>query len=160
MARLPSLAERDRQQLETWVRSRTSPHRIVERSRIVLLACRGFPFTAIAAQLRVSRNTVRLWVQRFEQDGIGALMTERPGRGRPRGISARSIAAVMQTTREVQQDERSVRRVAALAGTSVSMVWRIWKRYGIQYEREPQELHGAREPNLRNATERDRHEQG
>jgi len=129
--RVEQLSAAEREQLHDWVRSRTSPYRVVVRSRIVLLASRGRSSADIAAQLQVAPATVRLWLRRFEHGGLAALATEAPGRGRPLGISVLTAVSVLEATRLLLKGTRSVRRVAAEAGTSASSVWRIWKRYGL-----------------------------
>jgi transposase len=129
--RLGRLSVAEYAQLQNWVRSRTSPYRVVVRSRIVLLAHRGLTVIASAAQLHVAPATVRLWRRRFEHGGLGALTTEKAGRGRPSGISASIAVSVLEAMRVLETDMRSMRRVAARAGTSASSVCRIWKRYGL-----------------------------
>jgi transposase len=129
VSRQLSLAERE--QLQQWTRSRTSSHRVVARSRIVLLSSRGLSTSEVAKQLRVSPATVRLWCRRFEQGGPAALAVEAGGRGRPRGASPDVELAVLRATRSSPEDAWSVRGVAARARTSPTNVWRIWKRHGL-----------------------------
>lgn len=71
-----------RQVLESWARSRTMPHRLVLRSRIILMLGAGHSAREVARTLGVSRNTVDLWKHRFMEGGCEQLMRERPGRGR------------------------------------------------------------------------------
>jgi hypothetical protein len=52
------------------------------RGRIVLAAGLGKSETAIAAQMRVNRKTVRLWRDRFAAQGLPSLWEIAPGRGR------------------------------------------------------------------------------
>jgi len=68
----------DRSQLEGWVRAKTSPQRIVFRSRICLLAADGFSNSAIARQLGATRVTVLLWRKRFEEQGPYGLTKDAP----------------------------------------------------------------------------------
>lgn len=71
-----------RQVLEGWARSRTMPHRLVLRGRIILMLGDGHSAREVARTLGVSRNTVDLWKRRFMEGGCEQLMCERPGRGR------------------------------------------------------------------------------
>jgi transposase len=121
----------ERATLQQWARRRTSPHRLVVRSRIVLLAADGLSPATIAATLQVSPATVRLWKQRFALGGPAALATEAPGRGRRPGTALAVTVAVLEATRAIGTRRVTVRRVAAQAGTSPSTVWRVWRRYAL-----------------------------
>ena len=118
-------------ELQRWARQRTSPHRLVVRSRIVLLASMGLTVVAIAARLQVAAATVRLWRRRFAQGGVAALTSDAPRRGRPAGISLAAAAAVIDATRHLTARRRTVRGVACQAGTSPTTVWRVWRRFGL-----------------------------
>ena len=62
-------------------RSRTAPARAVERACIVGLAHRGRRVPAIADEVGVSEQTVRRWLGRFAERGLGGLAdAARPGR--------------------------------------------------------------------------------
>jgi transposase len=124
------LSGAEREQLQKWARSRTVSHRIVIRCRIVLLKSRGLSVNAIAAYLRVSPTTVRLWCKRFERHGVAALIREAPGGGRPLGRSREAELAVLRATRACAP-ALSVRRVAAHANTCAATVWRVWRRHTI-----------------------------
>lgn len=121
----------ERAQLQQWARQRTSPYRLVVRSRIVLLASKGLTVAAIAAKIQVTAATVRLWKRRFAHGGVAALLSEAPGRGRPSGISRAVAVAVLEATHRLAADRRTVRRVAKQAGTSPSTAWRVWRRFAL-----------------------------
>ena len=55
----------ERSQLESWVRGRSTPHRLVLRARIVLRASEGLENFQIAEELRTRPNAVSLWRRRF-----------------------------------------------------------------------------------------------
>lgn len=61
------------------------------RVDIILRAAAGQPNYRIAKQLKISRNTVKLWRQRFVREGMDGLKT-RPIPGRPRKHSAEARA--------------------------------------------------------------------
>ena len=61
--------------LESWVRSRTLPRRQVERAKIVLAAFRGESSRGIAASVGIARDTARLWMRRYEADGLDGIET-------------------------------------------------------------------------------------
>jgi transposase len=127
------LSVQERAQLLRWTRARTSAHRLVVRSRIILMASEGRPAGVIAARLHVSRATVRLWCDRFSKYGVAALERERSGRGRRPGMSPRVVAAVLRTMQTPPQNAGgwTTRALATAAGTSASTVCRIRKRYSI-----------------------------
>jgi len=107
--------------LERWVRARTSPQRLVLRSRIVLLAAAGDSKATIAKRLGTTTQTVRLWWLRFGRGGPAALSRDAPGRGRKPRVSSTSIA---QALRETSDRPLSVRKLAQRLGTSSSAVQR------------------------------------
>jgi len=64
-----SMTAEQKRTLETWIRARTTPQKIVLRSRICVLAGEGKSNNAIADQLGTSRPTVLLWRKRFKEAG-------------------------------------------------------------------------------------------
>jgi transposase len=74
----------DRPTLEAWIRARTTPQRVVLRSRVVLLLAEGMSAREVARRLGVSRHTVDLWRKRYLAEGCETLTRDRPGRGRKR----------------------------------------------------------------------------
>jgi DNA invertase Pin-like site-specific DNA recombinase len=119
----------ERALLDLWVRSGSSPVRLVRRSRIVLLLDEGFRQSEVAEALGLGRRTVARWEQRFRDGGPEALRRDRPGRGRPKGRRAEMVARVLRVTQELRVggDSHSARAVAALAGISHSTVLRVWR---------------------------------
>ncbi len=57
--------------------------RVIIRVDIVMRAARGQTNYMIAKQLKISRNTVKLWRYRFAREGLAGLMTK-PIPGRPK----------------------------------------------------------------------------
>jgi len=80
----PFLPGRDRATLERWIRARTTPQRLVLRSRVVLLLAGGLSAREVGRRLGVSRHTVDLWRSRYMAEGCDSLAHDRPGRGRKR----------------------------------------------------------------------------
>jgi transposase len=128
------LSEQERAQLQSWVRSRTSPFRLVQRSRIVLLHAAGLSAHAIASRVGVAPGTARLWIQRFLKVGVSALSVEAPRGGRPAGSDPNMTLAVLRATRQLAGTGAGVRQVSTVAGVSASSVWRVWKRLAIDTE--------------------------
>ena len=69
--------------LQQLANKRTTPQRVVERAKIVLSSAQGLSGSAICAAVGVSRPTVTQWLDRYEADGIEALLQDRPRSGRP-----------------------------------------------------------------------------
>jgi len=78
-----TLTTEERQRLEAVVRTRTAPHRAVQRARVVLLAAEGMANTAIAGEVGLSRAMVVQWRQRFARDRLPGLADRPRPRGRP-----------------------------------------------------------------------------
>ena len=68
----------DRSRLKRLTRARTTPHREVERARIVLSSAAGGSGHSICAKVGVTRPTVTLWRDRYEAKGL-AILIERSG---------------------------------------------------------------------------------
>src|SRR3989304_455935 len=68
-----TLMSEERQSLEVLARSRTAPHRAVQRAHLVLLAAEGMANTTIAREVGLSRARVVQWRQRFAQARLAGL---------------------------------------------------------------------------------------
>ena len=79
------LEREQREQLEAMASSRSLPHGLVTRVRIILLSADGLSNKDIAARLRLNQVTVGLWRRRFVKQGLTGLHEELRS-GRPRSI--------------------------------------------------------------------------
>jgi putative transposase len=132
------LADDEREQLEIIAYSRSLPHSLVIRAQIILLAARGFPNIAVAAQLKISDRTVGSWRQRYLDQGIAGLHDEFRN-GRPRTIAEDEVMDLIQTTLRTPPADGthwSCRSMADQTGLSKSTVQRIWQTLGIQPHRQ------------------------
>jgi transposase len=77
------VTEEERSKVERLTRARSAPVRLVHRAQIVQLALQGMTVPAIGQELGVSEKMVRVWLERFEQEGIAGL-NDAPRSGRPR----------------------------------------------------------------------------
>ena len=131
------LTDDHRQQLDALASSRSLPHGLARRARIVLLSAQGLANTAIAERLSVSQPTVGKWRGRYLASGLEGLYDEmRPGR--PRSIEDEQVAQLVRLTLEGKPRNAthwSVRSMAEEAGLSKSTVQRIWKAFGLQPHR-------------------------
>ncbi len=87
--RVLALRPGDRATLERWVRSRTTPQRLVERARLVLASADGLAGSAIVQRLQVSRPTVSRWLDRYAAAGLAGLLADKPRSGRPKRLELR-----------------------------------------------------------------------
>ena len=124
------LRPEDRARLEHWIKSSTTPQRLVLRSRIVLLAAAGITAIAVARSLGVSRPTVRLWVRRFDEGGPLALAHDAPGRGRHATLDTATVLARLREANLLDTHGRctNLHTAAPVLGVSVTTVWRALRR--------------------------------
>ena len=69
-------------QIEGWLTAMGTPQQVALRCHIVLAAGRGESEAAIASALEINRKTVRLWRERFSEEGLKSLWEIAAGRGR------------------------------------------------------------------------------
>src|SRR5437667_12672912 len=124
---LLALSEEERLQLNAVAKSRSLPHGLVMRARLVLFAAEGAANTVIAKKLNLSQQSVSLWRQRFLKQGLSGLHDElRPGR--PPSISYEKVATLVRKTLATQPKGGShwtVRSMAKHARLSAPTVSRI-----------------------------------
>ena len=141
--------DEDRAILTTWSRSYTLSKRLVTRSRIVLLASEGLPNRQIAARIGTTLPTVQLWRSRYQQEGLGSLEVDRPGRGRPKRLGEEVRARIISVTLSKPlrgHTHWSSRQVAREVGVSATTVLDIWREerlkphrtQGFKYSTDPE----------------------
>ena len=132
------LSEEESLQLKAIANSRSLPHSLVVRARVVLMAADGMSNTAIAEKLDLSQQSVCLWRKRYLEHGIQGLHDElKPGR--PRTISDERVASLVNrtlTTKPKDGTHWSLRRIAQTAHVSHMTAHRIWKAFGLQPHRQ------------------------
>jgi putative transposase len=130
-----SSAERER--LDSIVHSRSLPHSLVRRARIVLMSADGVANGIIAERCGVSVPTISHWRRCWRERGVAGLHGElRPGR--PRSYNDERVAALMRKvlrTRPPNATHWSVRGAAAASGISKSTVARYFALFGVQPHR-------------------------
>ena len=132
------LADSEHEQLQTLVKSRSLPHGLIRRARIVLLAAAGATNREIANKTGLSPQSVCKWRQRYLEQGLAGLHDElRPGR--PRSISDEQVAALVRktlTTKPKGATHWTIRSIAQKTGLSRLTVHRIWKAFRLQPHRQ------------------------
>ena len=124
-------------QLRSIARSRSLPHSLVRRSRIVLMSAEGKSNQAIAGACGVSVPTISHWRRCWRDRGVAGLHGElRPGR--PRSYDDEQLAALMRKvlqSRPPNATHWSVRSVAVHTGISKSTIARYFALFGLQPHR-------------------------
>jgi transposase len=127
----------ERKQLDWIARSRSLPHSLVRRARIVLMSADGVANGIIAERCGVSVPTISHWRRCWRERGVAGLHGElRPGR--PRSYNDERVAALMRKvlrTRPPNATHWSVRSAAAASGISKSTVARYFALFGVQPHR-------------------------
>jgi len=131
------LSEDERIQVSSLTKSRTLPHAIVARAKVVLWAAEGDSNTEIANRLQWTNATVGKWRRRFIERRLPGLYDElRPGR--PRSIEDEQVAALLKRTlsREPKAGTHwTVREAAQESGISKSTVHRLFQAFAVQPHR-------------------------
>lgn len=137
--RVLTLRRGDRRRLEQLARSRTTPHRVVERAQILLASAAGQSGAAICQQVGVSRPTVTLWLDRYAAEGLAGVVADHPRSGRPKQITPAAEATLINRTLHTAPPDRgthwSTRTMADATGYHHATVARIWRAHGLQPHR-------------------------
>jgi transposase len=132
-----TINEADRLQLQSMVHSRSMPHSLVRRARIVLLSGDGASNREVARRCGVSAPAVSHWRRRYQERGLGGLHDElRPGR--PRTHDDEKVAELIKLVVENKPEHAthwSVRAAAATTGIAKSTVGRYFALFGLQPHR-------------------------
>lgn len=107
------------------------PFRQVRQAKALLLAAGGVANAEIARRCSVSLPTLREWRIRFADSGVEGVAKIRPGRGRPRTVSAEAVEAIVADTLENNPDDGSThwstRTMAERHGVGKDTVARVWR---------------------------------
>jgi transposase len=124
--------------LEAWVRAKTTPQRVVLRSRICLFAAEGMSNSGIARELGTSRPTVLLWRERFHKQGPQGLSEDAPHGPSKKRLDTRKVRNIVEATLHTKPKGAthwSTRMMAEVQGVSHASVARIWDAHGLQPHR-------------------------
>ena len=129
-----ALTVEERERLEEWAsRPKTA---LAQRARLVLECAAGKSNALVARHLRIAKQTVGKWRQRFMERRLDGLLDE-PRPGAPRQVADAQVERVVRLTLETTPTDAthwSTRAMAKRCGLSQSMVSRIW-RAGLQPHR-------------------------
>jgi transposase len=127
----------ERTTLEQWARRRTTAQGLAQRAQIVLACAAGQSNSDVAAALRITRQTVGRWRQRFVQKRLDGLLDE-PRPGAPRRVTDTQVEQLIIETLEAKPADAthwSTRTLAKHVELSHSTVGRIWRAFGLQPHR-------------------------
>jgi len=131
------LNEDERIQLSTLAGSRSLPHALVARARVVLWSADGVSNAEIATRLHWTNATVGKWRRRFMERRLAGLYDELRA-GRPRSIDDERVAALLRRTigsKPKAGTHWSVRSAAQASGISKSTVHRVFQAFAVQPHR-------------------------
>jgi len=129
------LSEKERTMLVALSRGKKVPVRLAERSAIILLAAQGEENIAIAARLKMTRQKVARWRDRYAKLGIQGIEMDAPRSGRiPKISAARKKQVIEKTLQEkpAAATHWSRSTMARASGLSDSTIGRIWKAHGLK----------------------------
>jgi transposase len=130
-----ALTDETRLRLERLARERSTPVRVVDRSRIVLLNGDGLQNKQIAERMEVAPQIAVLWHNCFLTPGVDGLLRYASLPGRTPSISTRTVTQMIEkTTQSKPANSRHWSRstMAREAGISESSVGRIWRSHGLK----------------------------
>ena len=131
------LTAQERTQLESIVASRSLPHGLVRRARMILLTEEGVSVCETARRLKVSPPAVSNWRKRFRESRLAGLHDALKS-GRPRSHDEERIAELLNTAlarRPKAVTHWSVRTLGEETGISKSTVQRYLSLFGVQPHR-------------------------
>jgi putative transposase len=132
------LSDQEQEQLRAMVNSRSLPHGLITRARIVLMAAEGATNNEISEEIGLSHQIVCKWRQRYLKQGLSGLHEElRPGR--PRSISDETVALLVRKTLNTKPKDGThwtIRSIAKQTHLSHPTVYRIWRAFGLQPHRQ------------------------
>lgn len=134
-----TLSADEKIQLEKNIKSRKTPVRLLERSKIVLLAANNIPNYKIAEELNIDVNKVGRWRNRFAERGLQGIEKDLPRGANHGGKNSADQAKlrskiIRMTTREKPKDGThwSTRSLAKVLGINHSFINRVWREVGLK----------------------------
>lgn len=133
-----TLTAEENNRLVEWTRRRKTSQALAMRARIVLACGQGRTNTEVAPRLRVTKQMVGKWRNRFVERRLDGLLDElRPGA--PRRIGDDLVEAVIAKTlhdKPADATHWSTRSLAKSHGLSHATVGRIWQAFRLQPHRQ------------------------
>lgn len=130
-----TITDDQRRTLMAWSRGRRVAGRLQLRARIVLAAAQGKPNKQIAEALAVDVTVVGRWRRRFASQGLAGIEKDRPRGGRKPAARDAVTAKIIELTTQgtpANATQWSTRTMAQAAGTTQTMVSRVWRAHGLK----------------------------
>ena len=132
------LTEKERKELESWVRKETMEQRMVQRARIVLEGAAGKATKEIALMLRLRAATVSQWRNRFSRNRLAGL-EDAPRTGKAakynRETEKRILAELDAPPPEGYATWTGRLLSQSLGDVSPHHIWRVLRWHGIHLQR-------------------------
>jgi len=129
------VTDQQRKILQRWARGRSTPVRLMQRAKIVLLAADGKENKAIAKTLAVQPSTVGRWRKRFAQSGLAGIEKDAPRGGRRPTHQRRWARRIVETPLHETPPHAthwSIRTLAKHLGVRPNLVYRVWKTHNLK----------------------------
>lgn len=134
-----ALSLEEKKQLEQNLKSRKTSVRLLERSKIILLAAEELPNYRIAKKLAIGVNKIGRWRNRFAQYRIQGIEKDLPRGANHGGKNSAEQAKlrsriIKMTTQKVPKDAThwSTRGLAKILKINHSFVNRVWREAGLK----------------------------
>jgi len=141
------LTPEQREELSALTRAHSTPQKLAERARIILLAAEGVGIGETARRLNVWRKTARTWRERWRgadaAQGVTERLSDAPRSGGPGKFTPEQVCAIVALACEAPEDsdppishwsQSEVARQAVKRGIAPSLshgsVGRFFKRVG------------------------------
>jgi len=135
VAQTITVPDDERVTLQRWARGRSTPERLMQRAKMVLMAADGRQNKEIASTLGVQPSTVGRWRKRFAQSGLAGIEKDAPRGGRKPTKQRRWAKRIIETTLHETPPNAthwSVRTLAQHLGIRPNMVHRVWKAHQLK----------------------------
>jgi transposase len=129
------LSDQERRTLTMWSRGRSTPTRLVQRAKIILLAAQKHQNKDIAKALGIMERTVGRWRERFSKGGLTAIEQDLPRGGRRATKREKHEAAIIKMVQQEKPENAthwSTRELAEAVGANQSLVFRVLRANGLK----------------------------
>jgi len=126
---------KEQKEILQLARSRNTAQKVVLRARIILKKMEGLTQESIAKDLQTTRVTAGLWLKRYQEGGIAALLKDAARSGRIPKLSEDKEKEIVEATLHTMPKGAthwSVRTMAETQEVSRMAVHRVWKKYNIK----------------------------
>lgn len=135
VAPIIELTPEEQSQLTTWSRGNAVPHRLVLRSKIILLASQNLENRQVAERLGIPSNRVCRCRGRFVTHRLAGIEKDEPRSGRPREVTPDPVERVVNTVRHEKPRNAthwSVRTLAKALGMKRTTVNEILREHDLK----------------------------